>query len=114
MSQIHSRGYVSPSDRRKTLADARNNAQEARRRALARQRRRSNTQVALAGSAIALGGCLALLFIVFIGPLFGGWILMLVLGALHHDVSSSVPALGYWISVLLALAVSIVGGLVRR
>lgn len=38
----------------------------------------------------------------------GGWALMLLLGVLHHEVSASVPPLGFWICLLLvALAAGV-------
>lgn len=45
---------------------------------------------------------------------FNGWILMLLLGAVHGSIWESVPALGYGPSVLLAAIVSIIVGLFSR
>ena len=46
---------------------------------------------------------------VYIGRMIGGWTqpllwawpLMLLIGAVHHDVFAAVPALGYWQTVLV-------------
>lgn len=32
---------------------------------------------------------------------FLGWMFMLLLGALHHEVTASFPPLGYWLSTML-------------
>lgn len=48
----------------------------------------------------------ALLFGV-LAAFWGGFILMLLLGALHNSVYAPIPALGYWTCVLIALALSI-------
>jgi hypothetical protein len=36
-----------------------------------------------------------------IGLLLRAWLLMVILGAFHHDISAHVPALGYWWTFLL-------------
>lgn len=38
----------------------------------------------------------------------GGWALMLLLGILHHEVSSAIPALGFWINLALVALASFV------
>lgn len=49
--------------------------------------------------------------LIFARALFAAWVAMLLLGALHHSVSDSVPALSYWATFLVILAVSFVAGL---
>jgi hypothetical protein len=60
-----------------------------------------------------LGAALVLVLIAAIW-LVGGWIVMLLLGALHHSVWAAVPALGYWPSVLVYIALSFVAGLFKN
>jgi hypothetical protein len=43
----------------------------------------------------------------------GGWVLMLLLGAVHHSVWATVPALGYWQSVIVYMLLSLVAGLFK-
>lgn len=45
--------------------------------------------------------------------LIGGWVLMLILGALHHSVWATVPALGFWQSTIVYIALSFIAGLLR-
>jgi flagellar biosynthesis protein FliQ len=45
--------------------------------------------------------------------LLDGWVIMLLLGALHHSVSANVPALGFWPSVLIALVIGFIVGLFK-
>jgi hypothetical protein len=52
-----------------------------------------------------LGGVAALLV--------NAWLLMLLLGGLHHSVWSEVPALGYGPTILVVLALGVIAGLVR-
>lgn len=40
-------------------------------------------------------------------PLVWAWPLMLFLGAVHHDVTAAVPALGYWQTVLVKYTVAL-------
>lgn len=40
--------------------------------------------------------------------------IMLLLGGFHHEVSSSVPPLGFWASALVAMALSMISGLLRN
>lgn len=41
-------------------------------------------------------------------------IVMLAFGALHHDVSPKVPAVGYWVTFLVLWALRVVISLLRR
>ncbi len=41
-----------------------------------------------------------------LSAMLSGWVLMLILGGLHHSVWASVPALAYWQSVLVAFALT--------
>jgi hypothetical protein len=84
----------------------RNAAIDARRRA---SQRRKRTDL-LTNSALGLGLVLAVVGLLVAGPLFFGWILMLVLGGLHHSASASVPALGYWLCVGLVFVVGLIKG----
>jgi hypothetical protein len=43
-----------------------------------------------------------------------GWLVMVLLGALHHSVWESVPALGYGPSVLVAVALGLVSSVFSR
>lgn len=43
-----------------------------------------------------------------------GWVVMLLLGALHNSVWDSVPALGYGPSVLVAVALGLLSNALRR
>lgn len=61
----------------------------------------------------AMGGAglvLVVLMLAFVWGV-GGWVLMLLLGAIHHSVWAAVPALGYWQAVLVYALLSLVGGL---
>ncbi|KPC89901.1 hypothetical protein ADL27_38460 [Streptomyces sp. NRRL F-6602] len=58
--------------------------------------------VACAGAIVGLG---------FIP--FHAWLLMLALGAAHHEVSASVPAMGFGATLLIFLGVGVVAGVLR-
>lgn len=58
-----------------------------------------------------LGGCLLLLLFIFGGALLGGWVLMLLIGALWHEFGWLQP-IGYWPSVGIAAALSFVGNMI--
>lgn len=45
--------------------------------------------------------------------LIPAWMLMLLLGALHHDVSSQVPALGFWQTILVTCTIGVIGGIFK-
>lgn len=51
---------------------------------------------------------------VLLSFLVGGWLVMLLLGALHHSVWASIPALGYWPSFIIYAALSFIAGLFKR
>lgn len=38
----------------------------------------------------------------------GGWALMLMMGIAHHDMAPSVPALGFWLCMVLVMLGSFV------
>lgn len=38
------------------------------------------------------------------------WLIMLVAGALHHEVHEGIPAIGFTASIWVAVALTIVGG----
>lgn len=59
--------------------------------------------------AILLGVLLALVTIFA----FQGWIVMLVMGALHAEVSASIPAISYWASLLVVFALGLVASFFR-
>jgi hypothetical protein len=59
--------------------------------------------------AILLGVLFALLMIFA----FQGWVVMLVMGALHAEVSASIPAISYWASLLVVFALGLVGSFFR-
>ena len=62
-------------------------------------------------AAAVIGGALVTFLIhVAIVVAIGGWLLMLLLGVLHHEVSPQVPALGYWVSCALSLLLRLVLG----
>ena len=44
---------------------------------------------------------------------FQAWIVMLVMGALHAEVAASIPAISFWASALVVLALGIVGSFFR-
>ena len=48
------------------------------------------------------------------GYALAGWLVMLLLGALHHSVWESVPALGYAPSVIVAVALGVLANIFRR
>ncbi len=64
-------------------------------------------------SAEAIGGCLGLLILAPVLIFIEAWWLMLLIGAVHHDVWSNLPAYGFWQTVLIVLAVNAIGGIVR-
>lgn len=39
----------------------------------------------------------------FIGCFVEGWMLMLFIGGLHHEISSAIPPIGYWTAFVLSL-----------
>jgi hypothetical protein len=39
-----------------------------------------------------------------LSSLLVGWLVMLAMGVLHHELSASVPPVGYWPLVLICLA----------
>jgi hypothetical protein len=53
--------------------------------------------------AFLLGGAA----MAFVTALYFGWILMLLLGVVHLNISSGVPAIGYWACVAPALLIRI-------
>lgn len=58
-----------------------------------------------------VGGCLFVLLFAFAGALLGGWILMLLVGALWHEFGWLEP-IGYWPSVGIAFCLSFVGSMI--
>lgn len=58
-------------------------------------------------------GCLGILALMALGPLALGFWVMLGFGIAHHEISASVPPIGYWPSVLLAMAVTAVGSVFK-
>ena len=59
-------------------------------------------------------GCLGILLLMALGPLFGGWALMLGLGVVHHEISAEVPAVGYWPCVLLFWVLAVLASVFKR
>lgn len=57
---------------------------------------------------IFLGGRLAVLALFVGSAALIGWLLMLVLGIAHHDLHSSIPALGFWTCAALTLLIRLV------
>lgn len=57
---------------------------------------------------------LAFLVFAFLGSLFNGWLLMLLLGAVHNSVFEWVPALGFWQSVIIALVLWFIGSFFKN
>ena len=62
--------------------------------------------------AVGLGMMLLVLAAVAGLPLTA-WILMLLLGALHHSVTDVIPALGYWACVLVVAAIGFLKALIK-
>lgn len=60
-----------------------------------------------------LGGCLLILIFVFGGALLGGWVLMLLIGALWHEFGWLQPV-GYWPCVGISFCVSFLVNMLRR
>lgn len=56
-----------------------------------------------------LGGCLAFLVIAAGVTALEAWVIMLVMGALHHEVDARIPALGWTASFWVAVALTILG-----
>jgi fluoride ion exporter CrcB/FEX len=52
------------------------------------------------------GEALGLLAAEAFNTFVNGWLLMLILGSLHHDADQRIPALGYWPSVLIVIGVA--------
>jgi len=52
-------------------------------------------------------------FLVLGGVLTSGWLLMLLLGAIHHSVAPVVPAFGYGASMVIIFTVAVIKGLVE-
>lgn len=61
-----------------------------------------------------LAGIVLLVLMIAAVWAIGGWVLMLLLGAAHHSVWASVPALGYGQSVIIYALLSFVAGLFRN
>lgn len=75
-------------------------------------RNRLNNGVATAG----VGAGVVILWIISAaaGLTLSGWIVMLLLGALHNSVYEGIPALAFFPSVIVALALSVLGSFFRR
>ena len=58
---------------------------------------------------IVLGGIVLIVLSALVLGLFYGWILMLLLGAIHGNISTAVPAVGYaacfWPAVLFRMLI---------
>lgn len=59
-----------------------------------------------------MAGCLVLVLVLALLP-FTGWVLMLVMGALH-GAFAAVPAIGYGTAVLFMVGINMLLGVVRR
>lgn len=46
--------------------------------------------------------------------LFVAWLLMLLLGAGHHEISTEIPAISYFGSCIAVLLLSLLAGFFRR
>ncbi len=59
---------------------------------------------------LILGGIVLAILVALITGLFYGWILMLLLGVIHGNISTAVPAVGYaacfWPAVLFRILVT--------
>lgn len=58
-----------------------------------------------------LGGCLLIIIIASLSALLGGWVLMLLVGALWHEFGWLQP-IGYWPSVGIAFCLSFISGMI--
>lgn len=74
------------------------------------QRVSALTFVKTAGSAGAVV-LLLLSVVLVVGYALAGWLVMLLLGALHHSVWEAVPALGFGPSVIVAVALGFISSL---
>lgn len=63
--------------------------------------------------AMGVGGVVLIALLLALVWGVGGWVLMLLLGGIHHSVWASVPALGYWQSVLVYALLSLIAGLFK-
>lgn len=65
---------------------------------------------------VGTGAGVVLLWLVLVAAniLVSGWILMLLIGAVHGSIWESVPALGYGPSILLAAIISLIVGMFSR
>lgn len=46
-------------------------------------------------------------------PFFSAWILMLILGALGHQLHQPKLFIGYWVCFLICMAIHLIGWLLR-
>lgn len=65
----------------------------------------------LLGRAVA--AVLAFAGLVLLGAALSAWPIMLALGAAHHEISSKIPALGFWPTLIIGWGVGSVAGLLR-
>lgn len=65
---------------------------------------------------LKVGGAALFLFaaLLVIGYAAFGWVVMLLLGALHNSVWDAVPALGYGPSIIVAVALGLLSNALRR
>lgn len=61
-------------------------------------------------------GCLAVFLVLLSAVLsteLSAWVVMLLVGAAHHEISPEVPALGFTACVVLVALLGVLGALVR-
>lgn len=75
-------------------------------------RRVSPIKFAATGTA-GLAVVAVFLLVAALGVLLTAWILMLLLGAVHHSLWAAVPALGFWQCVLVAMVLNFITSLFK-
>lgn len=63
--------------------------------------------------SVGFAAFLGMILLTFGSFLTSAWILMLILGALHHSVTDVIPAVGYWVSLLIVAAFAFLKGLIK-
>lgn len=67
-----------------------------------------------AGFKVGAAVLALMLVVAALGVLLTAWILMLVLGGVHHSLWAAVPALGFWQSVLVAIVLNFLSSFLKR
>jgi len=62
----------------------------------------------------AILAVLLVLAVVFFSFAWSTWLVMLLLGVVHHSIAESVPALGFWETLPLGILITLITGIFGR